>query len=75
VAANTAVTWTNDSGVPHDVTFDDPTTALAVGAGSAGNITQPASGSHQRQFAVSGSSHPFHCAIHGLVMHGTVTVL
>jgi hypothetical protein len=75
VAANTAVTWTNDSGVPHDVTFDDPTTALAVGAGSAGNITQPASGSHQRQFAVSGSSHPFHCIIHGLVMHGTVTIL
>jgi plastocyanin len=75
VAANTAVTWTNDSGVPHDVTFDDPTTALAVGGGSDGNIPQPASGSHQRQFAVSGSTHPFHCIIHGAIMHGTVNVL
>jgi len=75
VAANTAVTWTNDSGIPHDVTFDDPTTALAVGGGSAGNIPQPASGSHQRQFAVSGSTHPFHCIIHGTPMHGTLNVL
>jgi plastocyanin len=75
VAANTAVTWTNDSGISHDVTFDDPTTALAVGNGGAGNIPQPATGSNQRKFAVSGSSHPFHCTIHGAVMHGTVNVL
>jgi plastocyanin len=74
VAANTAVTWTNDSGITHDVTFDDPTTALAVGTGSAGNIGAHSTGSNQRQFAVSGSSHPFHCTIHGTVMHGTVTV-
>ncbi len=74
VATNTAVTWTNDSGVTHDVTFDDPATALAVGTGSAGNIGAHASGSNQRQFAVSGSSHPFHCTIHGTIMHGTVNV-
>jgi plastocyanin len=75
IAANTAVTWTNDSGVDHDVTFDDPSTALAVGAGASGNIPVHASGSHQRQFAVSGSTHPFHCTIHGSIMHGTVTVM
>jgi len=74
VAANTAVTWTNDSGIAHDVTFDDPSTALAVGAGADGNIPQPATGSNQRKFAVSGSSHPFHCTIHGTGMHGTVNV-
>src|SRR3954471_295702 len=71
VPANTAVTFTNDSGILHDVTFDDPSTALAVGSGAAGNITQHTSGSHQRQFAVSGSTHPFHCTQHGTVMHGT----
>ena len=74
VPVNTAVTWTNDSGIIHNVTFDDPTTALAVGTGSAGNIPDHSSGSNQRQFAVSGSSHPFHCTIHGLGMHGTVAI-
>ena len=74
VAANTAVTWDNTSGILHDVTFDDPSTALAVGSGAAGNIGTHTSGTHQRQFAVSGSSHPFHCQQHGAVMHGTVVV-
>ena len=73
VLVNTPVTWTND-GIAHDVTFDAPATALAVGAGNGGNIPQPATGSNQRQFAVSGSSHPFHCTIHGAGMHGTVNV-
>jgi len=74
VAPNTPVTFTNDSGILHDVTFDDPSTALAVGNGAAGDIPVHTSGSHQRQFAVSGTSHPFHCTQHGLVMHGTVNV-
>ena len=77
VPANTAVTWTNDSGITHNVTFDDPATALAVGTGSAGNVPNHLSGSNQRQFAVSGSSHPFHCTIHGTSttgMRGTLTV-
>jgi plastocyanin len=65
VAANATVTWTNDSGVEHNVVFDDPATALAVGTGgTSGNFDAPASSTNQRKFAVSGSSHPFHCTIH-----------
>ena len=73
VAANAAVTWTNDSGVDHNVTFDDPSTALAVGAGAGGTFTAPTGSTNQRKFAVSGSSHPFHCTIHP-GMSGTVNV-
>ena len=73
VAANATVTWTNDSGVAHNVTFDDPTTALAVGTGSSGSFAAPTGGTSQRKFAVSGSSHPFHCTIHP-GMSGTVNV-
>jgi plastocyanin len=71
------MTFSNTSGVDHNVTFDTPATALAVGSGSSGNIPDHSSGSNQRQFAVSGSSHPFHCTIHGTAtsgMRGTVTV-
>jgi plastocyanin len=74
VAANTAVTWTNDSGIEHTVTFDDPATALAVGTGgTSGTFDAPASSTNQRQFAVSGTSHPFHCTIHA-GMSGIVNV-
>jgi plastocyanin len=73
VAANAAITWSNDSGVDHNVAFDDPTTALAVGTGSSGNFTSPAGSTSQRKFAVSGSSHPFHCTIHA-GMSGVVNV-
>ncbi|HVS60321.1 MAG TPA: plastocyanin/azurin family copper-binding protein [Gemmatimonadaceae bacterium] len=76
VPANTAVTWTNDSGIGHNVIFDDPATALAVGTGNPGNIPLHTSGSNQRQFAATGN-HPFYCSIHGTAttgMHGTVTI-
>jgi plastocyanin len=76
VGANAAVTWTNDSGVQHDVVFDNEAAALAVGNGSAGNIPLHTSGSNQRQFAAAGT-YPFHCTIHGSVssgMRGFVTV-
>jgi plastocyanin len=73
VAANATVTWTNDSSVDHNVTFDDPTTALAVGAGSGGSFNSPAGSTNQRKFAVSGSSHTFHCTIHA-GMSGVVNV-
>jgi len=74
VAPNTAVTWDNDSGgIGHDVTFDTPASALAVGNGSAGNIPLHTSGTNQRQFAGTGS-YPFHCTVHGAAMKGTVIV-
>ena len=73
VAANAAVTWTNDSSVDHNVTFDDPTTALAVGTGASGSFTAPNGSTNARKFATSGTSHPFHCTIHP-GMTGTVSV-
>ena len=76
VNVNTPVTWTNDSGIGHNVTFDTPAAALAVGAGGSGNIADHTSGSNQRQFATA-NSYPFHCTIHGTAtsgMRGTVIV-
>ncbi len=74
VGVNTAVIWNNDSGgVQHDVTFDTPSAALAVGTGSAGNIPLHTSGSNARQFASAGTYH-FHCRVHGTPMHGDVIV-
>ena len=69
VAINTAVTWTNDSGMQHDVRFATPTAALAVGNGSAGNIPAHTAGSNQRQFATAGS-YPFFCVFHGTATTG-----
>jgi hypothetical protein len=73
VAANAPVTWTNDSSVDHNVTFDDPATALGVGTGAGGTFNAPIGSSNQRKFATSGSSHPFHCTIHA-GMSGVVNV-
>jgi plastocyanin len=73
VAANAAVTWGNDSGVDHNVTFDDPSTALAVGTGASGSFPANTGSTNQRKFATSGTSHPFHCTIHP-GMSGTVNV-
>jgi plastocyanin len=73
VAANATVTWTNDSFVAHNVTFDDPATALAVGTGTTGSFDAPTNSTNLRKFSVSGSSHTFHCTIHP-GMSGTVNV-
>jgi plastocyanin len=73
VAVNTPVTWTNDSGIVHDVTFSDPSTAKAVGTGNPGNIAIHTSGTNQRQFSAPGT-YPFHCQQHAPGMTGTVVV-
>jgi plastocyanin len=74
VNTNTAVTWDNNSGgVQHDVTFDTPSAALAVGTGSSGNIGLHTSGTNQRQFAAAGN-YPFHCTVHAPGMTGVVIV-
>ena len=65
VAAGSTVTFSNASGVAHDVVFD-------AAAPQGGNIGVISSGTQSRTFTASGT-YPFHCAIHeGMV--GTVTV-
>ncbi|MFL5570459.1 MAG: plastocyanin/azurin family copper-binding protein [Gemmatimonadaceae bacterium] len=70
VGTNTPVTWMNTSGgIEHNVVFDTPSAALAVGAGSSGDIQPHTSGSNQRQFAAAGT-YPFHCSFHGNATSG-----
>ena len=75
VAANATVTWSNDSGVDHNVTFDTPSAALGVG-GTGGNFAAGTPSTNQRRFATAGT-YPFHCTIHGSPtsgMRGNVVV-
>lgn len=62
VAKGTTVTWTWTGVNPHTVTFDD-------GAASG---TQT-SGTFERKFDAAGT-YPYHCAVHGASMSGTITV-
>jgi plastocyanin len=73
VAANAVVTWNNNAAVDHNVTFDEPATALAAGTGTGGTFDAPVSSMNDRKFAVSGTSHTFHCTIHP-GMSGVVNV-
>ena len=77
VAINETVTWDNNSGgIQHDVVFNTPSAALAVGNGGQGNIPLHTQGANQRRFAAAGS-YPFHCTVHGTPttgMRGTVVV-
>jgi plastocyanin len=63
VTPGTTVTWEwAANAVEHNVTFDD----------GEHSPTQ-SSGTFPRTFAAAGTF-PYHCTIHGAVMHGTVTV-
>ena len=74
VSAGTTVTWQNDSGVTHNVTWDDATGRTAAGAGDGtGNIGDFSSGTHTRVFTTPGT-YGFHCTIHAPGMTGTLTV-
>lgn len=66
VSAGTAVTFTNDSGINHTVTFDAP---RATGVT---DIGLHSSGSNQRTFGQAGRF-PFHCTQHG-AMTGEIVV-
>lgn len=75
VGVNAAVTWKNESGVTHDIVFDTPEAALAVGL-EAGNFEAAHQTTHVRKFAAAGT-YAFHCTIHGTAtsgMKGTVVV-
>jgi plastocyanin len=75
-AVNTAVIWTNSSGVVHDVVFNTPSAALGVAGGASGNFSAPSPSTNQRQFAAAGT-YPYHCSIHGTPtsgMRGSIVV-
>jgi plastocyanin len=64
VVANTAITWTNNDGMPHTVTSDTGNEL------NSGNI--PASGTWSHTFTAAGT-YPYHCTIHP-AMKATVKV-
>jgi plastocyanin len=73
VTVGAVVTWQNDSGVTHNVVWDDATGQAAAQAGDGtGDMPQFASGSHTRVFSTAGT-YRFHCTIH-FGMDGTLTV-
>jgi plastocyanin len=73
VPAGTVVSWDNVSGTQHDVIWDTPSGRSAALAGdAAGDIPQPAAGTHTRKFNTPGS-YGFHCDIH-VGMTGILTV-
>jgi plastocyanin len=62
-AVGSTVTWTwSSGGTQHNVTFEDGIASPIQG-----------SGTYERTFTVAGS-YPYHCAVHGSSMSGTVTV-
>jgi plastocyanin len=73
VAVGSTVSWQNDSGVTHNVTWDNATARSAALAGdAAGDISDFSSGSHTRVFNTAGT-YGFHCTIHP-GMTATLTV-
>lgn len=67
ISRGATVTWVNNTGIQHDVTFDTPGTVTG------GNVAAFSSGSVTRSFPTSGTFH-FICSIHGPTMTATITV-
>ena len=65
IAVGSTVTWINDTGVTHNVTFDTP--------GSPANIASFKSGAQNATFPSKGTF-AYHCTIHGPAMSGEVVV-
>jgi len=73
VTGGTTVTWQNQSGVGHNVTWDNAAGRNAALAGDGtGDIPEFSSGSHTRLFNAAGT-YGFHCTIHA-GMNATLTV-
>jgi plastocyanin len=73
VTAGSTVVWVNNSGVTHNVTFDNPGAAGPAGGGSSGNTGDFSTGTASRVFSTPGL-YRFQCTIHGPSMHGTILV-
>jgi len=74
IQAGDTVTWTNASGIAHNVTADDGSFHCANGCDDAGgNGTPSGSWTASRTFHDAGVIH-YHCAVHGFAMAGTITV-
>jgi plastocyanin len=75
VAVGSTVTWTNDSGVAHNVLWNDAAGRNAAAAGDGtGDMPDFASGSHTRVFTVAGT-YKFYCSIHGTPTSGMTGTL
>ena len=72
VTAGTTVTWQNDTGTLHNVTWNDAAGRTAATAGDGSGDISDFTGSHTRLFSAAGT-YAFHCTIHP-GMNGTLTV-
>jgi len=73
VPVGTTVTWRNDAGILHNVTWNDAAGRNAAQAGDGtGDIPNFSTGSHTRLFNTAGT-YGFKCTIHQ-GMNGTLTV-
>lgn len=74
VPVGTTVTWNNNSGIQHNVLWDDAAgQAAALPGDAAGDMPNFAAGdTHTRKFNTAGT-YAFHCSIH-FGMNGTLVV-
>ncbi|HEY5023084.1 MAG TPA: plastocyanin/azurin family copper-binding protein [Gemmatimonadaceae bacterium] len=73
VAAGTTVTFENDSGIFHNVVWNDAAGVAAAGAGDGTGDIGDATATHTRKFTTAGT-YGFHCTVHFATMTGTLTV-
>ena len=74
VAVGTTVSWRNDAGILHNVTWNDAAgQTAALAGGGTGNISNYDPGTQTRLFNTAGV-YGFKCTIHPATMTGTLTV-